>query len=230
MKPSSVTLLLFMICGLAHTTLAGDRLLLVGGEIADESYYSYTGVVLPLRELGAGRRLVQRYWLDRYGYQYDGGPGRIDADAWGGEAALGCVAFGSTGWIEASLAARYTDTDLDPDDPGAEARGSQLGLKMQLQGERRFAGEWRFGAIASYASRQNEYWSRLRLTHPLTARLSAGAELVAGGNDESDSFATGIVLLLQPGAENWSVGLRLGHRHEDDAESAYAGIELGRGF
>lgn len=43
-------------------------------------------------------------------------------------------------------------------------------------------------------------------------------------------LATGIVLLLQPGAMSWSVGLRVGYRREDDAESAYAGIELGRGF
>lgn len=33
---------------------------------------------------------------------------------------------------------------------------------------------------------------------------------------------------LPPGAMNWSDGLRVGYRREDDAESANAGIELGR--
>lgn len=224
---------LALLCGtlsVAAAAQADDRLLLFGGDVADTSYYSYVGTVLPLRELSDGRRLVQRYWLDRFGYKYDGAPGRIDADAWGAEAAVGYVTASSAGWLETSVGLRYTDTDLDPDDPGAEARGEQLGAKLQLQGERNLNDRWRFGGIASYATKQNGYWGRMRLLRQMTAAASLGAELVAGGNDESDMTSAGMVLSLRPGAGPWTVGLRSGYRWDEESDSVYVGVEMGYGF
>ena len=108
---------------------AQERLVLFGGEVADAAYYSYFGTVLPFGTRAGGRCWFQRYWVDAFGYEYDGGPGRVQADAYGLEAAVGYGGSSERGWWSTSLGLRYTDTSLDPDDPDAGARGSQLGGK-----------------------------------------------------------------------------------------------------
>jgi hypothetical protein len=216
---------------IAAPSATAERLLLAGGESADEAYYSYLGMVVtgPARENGRG--FLQRYWLDYFGYEYDGGPGRVTARAHGAEAAVGYGGSSRSGWANASVGIRFTDTNLSPDDPAADARGSQLGVKLQLQGEREFAADWSLGAIASVSSRQNEYWGRLRLTHDTTSVMLLGAEVVAGGNRESEFSAAGLVLVLRPAsAPTWSVAFKAGARRQDGDDGAYAGTELGYAF
>lgn len=209
---------------------AEDRYFLAGGEIARDAHYSYVGVVLPgpLRE--GGRGLVQRYWFDRFGYEYDGAPGRVKARARGAEAALGYSAGSTSGWWGVSLGLRYTDTTLTPDDAGAKARGSQTGIKVQVEVDQQIAPNWRAGAIASFANRQDAYWSRLRLTRATSAVVSWGVEAIAGGNRESDWTAAGLVLSLRP-ANEWTVALKTGYRSQSSgSDGAYGGVELGLAF
>jgi hypothetical protein len=215
---------------LMSTARGADRLLLAGTEVGDTNYYSYVGVALPLGERRDGQGFVQRYWLDRFGYEYDSGNTRIDADAWGTEAALGYVWASVRGWSEVSVGARFTDTDLEPDDPEAESRGSQLGTKLQLQGEMVLAEPWRLGFVGSYANQQNEYWSRMRLMRTNGSRRALGGELIAGGNDESSSMAAGAAMTFHPAATDWSIGLHAGYRWQDESDGVYAGVELGYAF
>jgi hypothetical protein len=215
----------------ACTTARGDeRLFLAGGEYSDVAYYSYAGLVLPGPGRENGRGFIQRYWLDRFGYEYDGGPGRVEASAWGAEAALGYGASSASGWWTVSLGLRYTDTDLTPDDPGAEARGSQLGGKVQVELEHALSSQWRAGAIASYANQQNGYWGRFRLMHDASPARAFGVELVANGNDEADSTAAGLVFTTRPAQSKWSVSLKAGYRFQDEGDGAYGGLEFGYGF
>lgn len=210
---------------------AQERLVLFGGEIADAAYYSYVGTVLPFGERHDGRGWFQRYWVDAFGYEYDGGPGRVQADAYGLEAAIGYGGSSERGWWSTSLGLRYTDTSLDPDDPGASARGSQLGGKFQLEGETGLAEAWRLGAAASYSNEQNGYWARARLMHGASDARRLGVEAVATGNDEADATAVGLVTSFRPGAgSKWTVALKAGYRFQDDADGAYGGVEFGRGF
>lgn len=215
-------------CGLP--AMAGDRLLLSGGEWADTAYYVYAGTALPLGTRRDGRGFVQRYWLDYFGYEYDNPTGRIEAEAYGAEAALGHVWSGAAGWGELSAGLRYTDTDLTPDDPAAAARGRQLGGKLQFQGERVVGTAWRAGLITSWANQQNNAWGRVRLTRAVGARRAAGVEAIAWRNDEGESLAAGLVTTVQPIDGPWSVGLRAGYRWQEEANSAYAGLELGYAF
>ena len=124
MKLRQLTLLA---CALAIAAAAHgeDRFFLAGGEAADSDYYTYLGVSMPLGPRKDGRGFVQRYWLDRFGYEYDSGSRRIEADVWGGEAAVGYAWSSPRGWSEISAGVRYTDTDLSPDDPSADARATQ---------------------------------------------------------------------------------------------------------
>jgi hypothetical protein len=209
---------------------AADRLLLAGGEYADAAYYSYTGLIVTGARDQQGRGFMQRYWLDRYGYEYEGGPGLVQADVWGAEAALGYGGASTDGWWNVSLGARYTDTDLDPDDPTASARGSQIGAKVQAEIEHAIAPQWRDGAIASYASQQDGYWGRVRLMHSSTPTRAVGVEFVASGNDEADATATGLVFTAKPADGRWSVSVRAGYRFQDVGDGAYGGLELGYAF
>lgn len=213
------------------TTHADERLFLAGGEYADAAYYSYTGLILPGRARENGRGFLQRYWLDRYGYEYLGGPGRVEASAWGAEAALGYGASSATGWWTVSLGVRYTDTDLTPDDRRAAARGSQAGGKLQVEVEHALSSAWRVGAIVSYANQQNGYWGRARVMHGPTPARAFGVEFVAGGNDEADSTAAGFVFTARPAASKVTVSLKAGYRFQaDDYDGAYGGLEFGSGF
>jgi hypothetical protein len=210
---------------------AQERLVLFGGEVADAAYYSYFGTVLPFGTRAGGRGWFQRYWVDAFGYEYDGGPGRVQADAYGLEAAVGYGGSSERGWWSTSLGLRYTDTSLDPDDPDAGARGSQLGGKFQLEAEGRIAEGWRLGGAASYSNEQNGYWVRGRLMHGAAAARAFGVETVATGNDEADATAVGLVASFQPGAgSKWTIGLKAGYRFQDDADGVYGGVEVGYGF
>jgi hypothetical protein len=210
---------------------AADRLVLFGAEVAEAAYYTYAGTVLPLGARENGRGWFQRYWVDAYGYEYDGGPGRVQADAYGLEGALGYGGSDEHGWWSVSLGLRHTDTSLEPDDKAASARGSQLGGKFQVEAERRVADAWRLGAMASYSNEQNAYWARARLMHGASASRAFGVEAVANGNDEADSTAFGFATTFQPGAsQRWTVGLKAGYRFQDDADGVYGGIEFGYGF
>jgi hypothetical protein len=217
-------------CLAAGAAAADDRYFLAGGEAAPDAYYSYAGVVLPGPMREAGRGLVQRYWLDRFGYEYDGGPGRVKASAHGAEAALGYSAPTSAGWWGAYIGLRYTDTRLSPDDTGAKARGSQTGVKFQLEGEHEFMPAWRANAIASYTSTQDAHWSRLRLMHRTQPTLSLGVEAVAAGNRESSFRSAGVVLVAHPAGAGWSIGLKSGYRRQSGDSGAYGGVEFGVAF
>jgi hypothetical protein len=213
----------------AHA-VAADRLLLVGAEAADAAYYSYVGALVPFGERKDGRGWYQRYWVDAFGYEYDGGPGRVEADAYGVEAALGYGGSDELGWWSVSAGLRHTDTRLEPDDRQARARGSQLGGKLQIDFERRVAPDWRLAGIASYSNEQNGYWVRGRLMHGATQTRTFGVEAVANGNDEADATAAGFVTTFRPGQARWTVGLKAGYRFQDDADGAYGGLEFGYAF
>jgi hypothetical protein len=213
------------------TARADDRLFLAGAEYADAAYYTYAGLIVPGPGRENGRGFFQRYWLDRFGYEYLGGPGRVEASAWGAEAALGYGGSSAGGWWNVSLGVRYTNTDLTPDDPDAEARGGQTGGKVQLEGEHALSSTWRLGAMASYANQQNGYWGRVRLMHGATSARQFGLEVVAIGNDEADATATGLVFTMQPASSKVTVSLKAGYRFQsDDYDGAYGGVEFGYGF
>ncbi len=214
----------------AAPAAAEDRYFLAGGEIARQAYYGYAGLVLPGPMREAGQGFVQRYWLDRFGYEYDGAPGRVKARAYGAEAALGYSGSSAAGWWGAYLGLRYTDTTLTPDDTSAKARGTQTGIKLQAEVDHQVASNWRAGAIVSFSSKQDAYWSRLRLMRMATPTTAWGVEAIASGNSESRWRAAGVVLSLRP-VKDWSIALKTGYRAESgDDNGAYGGIELGVAF
>jgi hypothetical protein len=220
-----------LLCVLGSSSAqAEDRLFLAGGEYSEAAYYTYLGMIVPGSSRKDGRGFFQRYWIDGFGYEYDAAQGRVEARAYGGEASLGWGTSSRSGWGSASLGLRFTDTSLSPDDPTATARDSQVGLKLQFEGEHDFGSDWRLGGIASYTTQQDGYWARLRLMNRASPGHSIGVEFVASGNDEADATAAGLMFVVQPPGGRWSVGLKAGYRFQDDADGVYGGVEFGRSF
>jgi hypothetical protein len=153
----------------------------------------------------------------------------VKARATGAEAALGYGVSSAEGWGAVYLGVRYTDTELTPDDPSANSRGSQTGVKLQVEGERTLATNWRGGGIASYTNEQDSYWVRGRAMYRTSPTLSLGAEAVAAGNREADWTQLGAVLGLQSGT-NYSIAFKAGYRWQSNDNGAYGGVELGVAF
>ena len=215
---------------LPHSVAANDRVFLAGVEASQRDYYSYVGVVLPGPGCRNGKGFFQRYWLDRFGYEYEAGPFDVDADAWGGEAALGYVTPTARGWWSVSAGLRYTDTDLSPDDRNASARGGQLSPKIQVETEARLDANWRAAVIASFTVEQSQYWGRLRALRKSAPRWSMGGELTLGGNDEYDSVGVAAVALWQPNDSPWNLAIKAGQRFQDGGDGVFIGTEVGRSF
>jgi len=216
--------------GPAAALRADETILLAGAEGSDADFYTYTGLVVPGPGRKDGRGWFQRYWVDRFGYEYESDPDLIEARVWGGEAALGYGVPTAHGWRSFSFGLRYTDTELSPDDREASARGEQYSAKIQFEAESEFSPGWRIGAITSYTFVQEQYWGRVRLTRRVAENWSVGAEAIANGNEEAESVAGGMLLTLQPNGAPWSVGLKAGYREQDESDGAYGGLELYRAF
>lgn len=210
----------------AAPALAEDRLLFLGGEADSRNYYLYTGTVLPMPGYSLGAGLVQRYWLDLYTYDYLKDSARIDADAIGFEAALGYQWSGPDWWSGVYAGVRVTDISLSPDDPTADARGTQAGFKLQAEAEAPLAGAWRVQGIAAYATGTDGYWVRGRLMRPVLNGLVAGPEAVALGNDDFSAWQAGVFLGNIALAPHTHLLVKAGYRHQDGSGRAYGGLEL----
>ena len=213
-----------------QSALGKDSLLMAGGEVSETDFYSYLGVMLPGPGYENGRGFIQRYWPDRFGYEYEGAAGEVDAKVWGGEAAVGYVIPTRSGWWSTSVGLRFTDTELSPDDRSASARGKQFSPKVQLEGDTEIAQKWRLGAIGSYTIEQSQYWGRIRLLRRMASEWSVGAEAIANGNDEMDSIAAGTVLIWQPDSQRWSLAFKAGYRFQDGYDGTFGGLEIGHPF
>lgn len=227
MRNAVVTATIVLMNMASTSVCAEGRALLGGGEASRGAFYTYAGTVLPLP--GSNKGWVQRYWLDYFGYRYDGPPGEVDARAWGGEALAGYRWSSGSSWGAAFAGLRYTDTHLSPDDPGSNVRGSRLGIKLQLEGEMPVAPAWRAGAIGSFAFAQSGYWARLRVQRELPNGWLLGPEVVIAGNPDYYSRSYGLAL----SGLRWVGGhaaFKAGYRDESSGHSAYVGVELFREF
>lgn len=215
---------------LAPPADAQGRAFLAGGELSGRDYYTYLGTIIPFPGSRLGNGWVQRYWVDYYGYGYAGGPGTVDATAWGAEALLGYqVSDPKRNWAALYLGARYTDTRLSPDDPGSDVRGGQLGVKAQAEGETWLAERLRANGIASYTFSTSGYWTRARVLQTLPNNLHTGPEVVFAGNPEYNVWRLGMVVGgFRP--LGGYLDLKGGYSSSSNGSSAYGGIEFYREY
>lgn len=78
-----------------------------------------------------------------------------------------------------------------------------------------------------YSTKDKEYflWSRARIKFKLTSWFSTGVEAFWMGNNDADSYGTGI--LIDTNRKSINIGLKIGYKTAtNEKESVYSGIEF----
>ena len=224
-------ILVTVLLGFTGQSAAADRLALTGAEYGDNNAYYYAGLLVPFTGSDLGNGFVQRYWLDWLQYEYDNGTRTIRARAPGASVALGYGKANTEGSWSIYMGPVWRDTDLSPDDPGSDVRGSQWGANISLQGDHRLGKNWRTNGIASFTTGTDSYWTRGRLTRKLLSGHAVGVEAVFHGNADYATWQAGVVMLDIRLASGTSLGFKGGAKKNDGEDiSAYLGIELAKSF
>lgn len=209
---------------------AEDWMFLSGVDVGGQhSNYAMVGLLAPLPGYRLGKGWVARGLVDGLTYRYDKNNTDIDATAFGGEASLGWMNSNEDGWFGLYAGAVLRETDLSPDDPGSEARGTKASARFSAEGERKFGADWKVGAMASYSAfADNSYWNRVRVLYRFDDSIFAGPEATYQGSDDYSAWGVGAALVGIKLGERGELGMKAGMRKaEDVSASPYAGLELG---
>ena len=230
---STLLALSLLLSVISTSALAGEKLFITGAEGGagdTENYYTYAGLIAPVFGDKLGNGLVQRYWIDFFGYSYDTNQ-TIDAQAFGLEGALGYQTSGSAGWAGAYAGLRYNNTSLSPDDPGNRNDGQKVWVKSQLEGQLNLADTWTLGGIASYTFGADAYWMRTRLLYQLKQGLSTGPEAVYMGDPNYRAWQFSWVVTGFKPAPKVEIGIKAGARITEHAGvNGLIGVELVKFF
>ena len=205
---------------------SADKLWILTGEVYEDNYYVGLGALIPFPKSTLGNGWVQRYWVDSFTYGYEGATQHIDANVYGAEAMAGYQTSrpGHSGALY--LGVRYANTGLNPDDPGNDASGDQLWLKLLAEGEVALGSDWRANGIVSYTLGLNGYWTRARLLRSIGNNLYLGPEAIAQGDPSYNAQKLGLVFGGMRVFPNTFLAVKAGYRFQSDANAYYAGVEL----
>jgi hypothetical protein len=168
--------------GLAAAGAAGAQPLkgvaFAGGSVG-EGVSAYAGAVTSLPGAALGKGLALRASVNGGRYRYVGGPGRVQAEYVGAEAALVYQTSGDWGWANFSAGPRFTDISLSPADPENKRQGTRVDAAVQTDGGYGM-GDWRLGWIASLGILDEAYQGRLQLGRLVSAASQTRLGVEAG--------------------------------------------------
>lgn len=193
---------------------------------ADE--LAYAGLTLPLASTGPGGGVALRTMVSRSINDYRSAGRRIESEQRRGEASLLYQAFGRWGYVDAGLGARYTDTDLTPQDLGNPNRGGRWDPVVSLSGESSPDRPWQTAGYAAYGFKSEDYYARAELTRAVRPSLRLGAEVILDGDPNYDRRRVGAVLAI--GRSGWQVRAAVGAADSDAKDGAYGSIGFRRSF
>jgi hypothetical protein len=166
------------------------------GAEAGRDRFVYAGAVAspgPMQDGGWAVRGV----LSAGAYDYESAGSGVDADYVQAEAVVLRQSSGAWGYLNVGAGARYTDTDLSPDDVGNDRRGGQWDVLATADGVRRI-GAWEAGAYGSYGFRMREYFLRTRFTRAVgTGAVRLGVEAIVQGDPTYDRQGGGLVAVVR---------------------------------
>lgn len=203
--------------------------LFAGGTVSESSSV-YAGAVVSVPGATLGHGFALRGSANAGQYQYDGGPGRIDADYAGGEVALVYQTSGNWGWTNFSAGPRYTHTRLSPADPENDRRGSRWDLGLQTDGALD-GPQWRLGWYGSLGPFDGSYQARLQIGRKLnSAGLRIGAESGIQGDPSYTKGSLGGFVAV-PVARNFDLQFGAGATEQAGRGArGYGSIALSRIF
>lgn len=192
--------------------------LFAGGSVS-EDVSAYAGAVIALPGASLGRGFAVKTAVNGGHYDYEGGPGVIDADYYGGVLALVRQWSGRWGWANLSAGAAFTQTDLSPDDPANERAGSRFDAALASDGALYLDEDWRFGWYAEGGARNESYLARVETTRAVKAgRWRFGLEGVIQGDPTYRTESAGAVAGVRLG-EGVELRLSAGASFQKDQDT-----------
>lgn len=198
---------------------AQDRGAVFAGVSGGEDQSVYAGALMALPGASLGKGLAVRVSASAGTYEYAGGPGIVEADFSGVDAAVVYQASSPSGYANFGLGARYIDTSLSPSDPANEREGGHWDATVSVDGAKDM-GLWRAGLYSSYGVSMRDYYVRADLTRAVNDQVRLGAEVVAQGDRMYDRQKYGAVVAFSP-MTAWEIRLSGGASRE--AEGDYGG-------
>ena len=185
-----------------------------GGETGRD-WSAYAGAVWAL-EMGGDARWAVRGIASTGGYDYRSSSVEVESKYGQAEVVLLRQTSGAWGYLNVGGGARFTDTDLEPDDPGNGRRGGRWDALIAADGVRRIQ-DWEVGGFATYGVDMEEYFVRGRVTRGVgTNGLRLGVETVVQGDPNYDRQGVALVAMhRQDSGLEWTAtaGLRGGEGH-----------------
>lgn len=199
-----------------------------GGVGVGADRLAYAGVTVPFSTANAGG-LAVRAIISGSENKYRGAGVTVESEEIRGEAALLYQRSGPWGYFDVGAGARYTDTDLSPDDPGNPNRGGQWDPIVSMSGESSGGDPWQVAGFASYGFESEEYFARAELTRAVTPFVRLGAEAVFDGDPNYDRRRAGAVLAF--GRSDWQVRVAVGGAESKGAkDGTYGSVGFRRSF
>jgi hypothetical protein len=185
------------------------------GAETGRDWSAYAGAVWAPETLGDARWAV-RGVVSTGGYDYRSSGNEIDATYGQAEAVVLRQMSGAWGYLNLGGGARFTDTNLDPDDPGNARRGGRWDVLIAADGVRRMQA-WELGGFATYGVDMEEYFVRGRVTRAVgSGGFRLGVEAVAQGDPNYDRQGIALVAAhRQASGLEWTAtaGVRGGEAH-----------------
>lgn len=211
-----------------------------GFDMVTDASYSFQGLIVALNRDISKDGFLLRLYGSHTDYEYDTAAvpnGKVDGDAWQGDAMIGYKVSRGNIWAAAFIGIDYQDHDLTPDDPANPVRGSEVGFKVAADiASLRTGSPLYFSLSGQYSTAFDSYWARGRLGLN-RGHMTFGPEVLAMGSDSFDAQRVGGFLMFDVSlVPNMPIEVTLsgGYQFLDDSngtsfgggggEGAYGGI------
>lgn len=205
----------------------------LGADVAHNSWFAYVGGVSALQgqdiatQSGFLARLAGGY--GQYHYNRPG-TSSVDGDVGDGNLMVGYGSPFSGGHVAAYIGGDWTDHHLSPNDPLNKARGTRGGVKGQLEFTFSPMDHITGGAMGSYSTAFQSYWSRVNVGYNFGS-VTVGPEIGFNGDKSYDEIRYGAQLGdIDLGFATTSIhgGYVNSNRHGGDG--AYGAVGFSRRF
>jgi hypothetical protein len=228
-KIGSATAFLVAPClALACGSSAAAESTVFGGAILGHDRLVYAGVTVPLHAVQNDQTWAVRGTLSAGDNNYIAAIGKITEKQVRADLSALYQVFGSWGYVDAGLGARYVNTRLSPRDPGNRERGAQWEPVASASGQRS-EGPWRVSGFGSYGFRVRDYYVRGDVSRTVTPMLRLGAEAIFDGDRNDDRQRFGPLLIVTP-SRDFELQLSAGASHSNVRDGAYAAIGFRHSF
>jgi hypothetical protein len=211
-----------------HSHPLRDRVFFfAGADVANDSAYGWSGFVAsPLGLLDEdGWRVRVAGGAGRYRYTTGNVAGGVnEASIMSGELMAGYRFSSGSGSATLYAGAHIENQNLAAPDPGHEAQGTEVGIKVSAEFYRRFTPNFFGLASASASSVHDSYQARAALAYDISETVSFGVEVAINGDERYDEPRAGILVQTTLGRTSFS--LSGGILNSDKGDGLYGTLSV----